>query len=303
MNIVEKIEAFDINNITPENIEFMVNTIQDYFLDHFPVKPEIIKSIPDNLLILSQAEYVNIQRGREYGNKGYVNVDFINTPSFYSKEDKKIYINLDHAKSLGLLFLSIFHECLHYSGDLAGASFNGNFLHPILGNDPSFIPDEIYAGQRVLEEGTVQYISLASVIDDIGFKPEDGMFGYEAERIIMTDIWAPFPYEDLLHLYFESSLDNLRLHIEQTFEPEETRNKITHTQGNGVFMDCLADLARAAQYMRDALDVLAKTGDRTDADTVMRDVHHAIGRYIVQKHKNNGTKITDKEKDYITRLD
>lgn len=296
MNIVEKIKAFDINNITPENIEFMVTAIQDYFSSRFPVKPEIIKSIPDNLLILNQAEYTDLQKRRGYGNKGCAYTDFANTTGFYAQDDKKMYINVEHAKSPESLFMSIFHECLHYSSDSAGAICAGGFLHPIIGDDPLFIPDEIYAGLRVLEEGTVQYIALTSVIDDIGLKPEDNMYSYEAERIIMTDIWSILSFEELLHLYFETSLEDVRLHIEKTFEPEETRDRITHTRGNGVFMDFLADLARAAQHMRDALDTLKNTGDRTSADAVMENVHRAIWRYIAQKHKNSKSAIINKKR-------
>ena len=76
---VKKIESFDIDNITPENIQFMINTVQDYFLEHFPVKPELVSELPDRFCFMDEDEYVETATNGEYGEKGYVDFNIRKT--------------------------------------------------------------------------------------------------------------------------------------------------------------------------------------------------------------------------------
>lgn len=297
---VKKIESFDIDNITPENIQFMINTVQDYFLEHFPVKPELVNELPDRFCFMDEDEYVEKATNGEYGEKGYVDFNIRKTQGYYNQKENKIYMNKSIFKNVESLFSSIFHESLHYTSIRAGAGFSGNFLQPVPDeNDPLSTPEDVCTGLRALDEGTVQFITLHSVVDNMGFEPKDGMYGYDGERNVMQSIWDAFPPKTMLHLYFETPIDDIRLYIEKTFEPKETRDTITREWGNGVFCDCLRNLGIASRRMNKALNKFVETGDRTEPDEILSFVKHALGHYIVNDCMNNDVKLSDDDKEYL----
>ncbi|MBQ6409863.1 hypothetical protein IJI18_01235 [Candidatus Saccharibacteria bacterium] len=284
-DFVKKIESFDINNLTSENIEFISQTIQNYFLETFPVKPEIIERLPDHITILNAEEF----RDKMGEDVKIINPDEMT--GFYSPDFDKIFINKSTHKTPEALFTTMFHESLHFASIEAGAGLTGEFLCPEDAHNEN-IDSQIYTGLHTLEEGTTQLITFASVIDDMGFNRETTMFGYESEWHIMRTIWTPFS-RNVLHAYFEMPIEDLRAHIEKIFEPN---GQLPPKRTNGVFTECLSQIGIATENMNEALETWGKGGD---PDQVLTDIRHAVGLYIVQDCKVNNKELTEDDKEWL----
>ena len=281
-SIVKTIESFDVRHITRENVDVMVSAIQDYFREHFPVKPELVNQIPDHLSVLSAEDY---QRAySEFSESHHINFD--DNAGYYDLEKRKIIMNASAHRSAGTLFTDIFHESLHIVSILAGAGFSGKFAYPPeLENDQEVIAN-IDVGMNTLIEGTTQLITLSHVIGNLGFDENEGMLDYEPECRVMHEVWFPFPKDDRLYAYFQTPLDEMRIDVEKLFEPEENRDKITSDYSTGVFADCIANLGISTEDMKAAI---AKVDDSKNTEATLNDVHHSIEHFVArlgEKEKN-----------------
>ena len=57
-DIVKRIESIDVHNITQEDIDFMVTTIQDNLRADAYINEELIEQIPEHMTLLPGEEFV-----------------------------------------------------------------------------------------------------------------------------------------------------------------------------------------------------------------------------------------------------
>lgn len=292
-DFVKKIEGFDIHNLTPENIEFMTGVIQNYFLENFPVRPELVEQLPEHVNIIDSDEFARmVEEDEDNRNEG---VPIPKEPSgFYDPEQDKIFINISGHRTPGGLFATMFHESLHCVGIENGAGLAGNFLWPEDYYEDKGIRFDTYNGSNTLKEGTTQLITLGTVVDEMGFDEQAEMFGYEAEFNIMDAIWRAIPHDEMLDAYFNMGLDDIRIHVDCVFEPEETRGTIGPTESNEIFAKCLYNLGITTRKMQEALE---SWGDGGDPDGVMNEVRHAVGLYMIRRCEMNGMKLPEEWKE------
>ena len=282
-DFVKKIESFDVDNLTPENIEFMTKTIQDYFLEHFPVEPELVNQLSDRISILGNDEYVKIR-------------DELQGPDdktgFYTSKYHKIFINQSSYGTPGGLFTTMFHEALHFTSIGAGAGFASGF-------DDSMIPEsydpQIYSGINTLIEGTTQLIAYNNVVYNMGFDKTEDMESYSPECYIMDTILEPFYKDEIFHIYFQMSMDDLRNYINKIFAPGETSDDADIK--NGTFTDCLYNLGLATESMTNTLESWA---DEYEVEEILKDVRHAVGYYIIRDRKINHKKLSKKNRQELS---
>ena len=283
-DFVKKIESFDMDNLTPENIEFMTKTIQDYFLENFPVKPELVSQFPNRISILDNTEYAKI--------RNELDIPEDNT-GFYSSRYHKIFINQSAYKTPGGLFATMLHEALHFTSIGAGAGFTGEF-------DDSTVPEsydpQITSGINTLVEGTTQLITYYTVTSGMGFDRTKDMESYDPECYIMDAVWWPFPRDERLHAYFQMSMDDLRNHINRVFTPNETDDDTDIK--NGAFVDCLYNLGLATENMTKAIESWEDTYN--EGEEILKDIRHAIGYYIVQNCKINHKVLSPEDKEDLS---
>ena len=287
---VKTIESFDIENLTPENIEFMTNTVQDYFRENFPADPGMIDLIPEHILLVEDEEFKRIyyEEGEDDG------VDINEKTGFYNSTFHRMLINISSCETPAKLFAVMFHESLHFVSIENGAGFDGVFWQPDEIGEDKEKSAELNKGISTLKEGTTQFITIASVIDDMGFDDQDGIADvYEPEWSIMENVWRPFGRRNMLHAYFETSIDDLRRQVEKMFEPDETREKFSDKNYcNGVFSYCLVDLGVATENLTEAM-VNWKEGEDNPMVETLKDVKLAVGHYIKRDCEVNNIEIDD----------
>lgn len=282
------IESFDIHNLTPENIEFMTKTIQNYFLENLPAKPELVDQIPDRIAIVNEEEYkkANIET------EGRARIDISETTGFYSSKQNKIFLNGSRYNSPGELFATMFHECLHFTSIGAGAGLTGDFLCPPELDEDEALFNQVDKGLNTLVEGTTQLITLAHVIGNMGFDAQSGMFGYEPEWQVVSTIWYPFSAEERMHVYFEMPMEDLRIHIEKMFTPENEKEEINANVCNGIFTDCLSNIGLATESIAEELE----KWPNGNMESILKNIRHAVGLYIVRNLETNNIEL-DEEKE------
>ena len=292
-DFVKRIESFDVQDLTPENIEFMTSVIQNYFVENLPVRSELVEQLPEHINVIGTEEFMQIIKEHESSrnSNGFIPTD----PSgFYDEKLDKIFINGPVHTTPGGLFATMFHESLHFISAKNGAGFMGNFGWP-----DSFYEDkdtrfDIYKGINTLNEGTTQIITLKNIIDKMGFNEQSEMLGYAPEIEIMRAIWQPISDDEMLDAYLNRKMDEIRMHVERVFEPKETRDKINPTEGNGVFTLCLRDLGITTDRMYEAME---NWGDGSDIKGVLDDIRHAVGQYIIWRHDMEGAEMTNEERE------
>ena len=203
LDFVKKIESFDIKNLTPENIKFINNVIQDYFLENFPVDPELVKQIPEHVSVLTEEEYKKMQQELDRAE-----IDLDEHPGFFDKKRNRVFINADWHTDMDSLFSHMFHESLHYVSINAGAGFAGPFSYPSEMEKSQELKDEVDKGVNTLIEGTTEYITHNEV-RRMGFNVE--FCGYLPEVMLMDAIYTPFSIDEMKQLYFQTSMEDLRI--------------------------------------------------------------------------------------------
>lgn len=291
---VKKIESFDINNITPENVEFMVGVIQDYFRENFPVAPELIDQLSGRYSVLSRDEYMATYDPDSESSF----LSFSDSTGYYNEHTKLITINGAKASCPGELFATMFHEGLHYVSINSGAGLIGTFTCP----DDMYEQEEsrrhMNMGMHALEEGTTQQITLWSVVDDMGFTPHDGMYGYPAECLVADAVWAPFPRSVLGKVYFKTPFEKLREYVERI---ADERKDIPEGENvvNGVFSECLANLGVVTEKMKEAFKHWGSPDFYEKRDAILNDIHRAIGYFIFREQEKGAITIDDDYKEYL----
>lgn len=270
-DFVKKIESFDVKNLSPENIDFVNNVIQDYFLENFPVDPELVKQIPEHVSVLTEEEYKKMQKNLD---KAEINLD--EHPGFFDRKRNRVFINSDWHANMGSLVSDMFHESLHYVSINAGAGFASPFSYSPEIEERQDLKDKINRGVNTLIEGTTEYIAHSEV-RRMGF--DVGSYGYFPEVILVNAIYTPFSIDEMKQLYFQTSMEDLRIKIEKTFGSDETRNDIGPERSNGIFVECLANIGIAVDNLAIALG--SWEGD-DDSEEILRDVKHAVGFYILK---------------------
>lgn len=287
-DFVKKIEGFDINNITPENIEFMNRVIQNVFRDNFPVDDEIIDKIPECMKLVDREEFIRLRND--------ANEDSDANLGFYSKKLDKMLINVTDHETPGVLFATMFHESLHFAGIQAGAGLAGGFDYPDIGEseEANELMSELDKGFNTMVEGTTQTLTKAYVMGYLGFDSHPQMYSYDPECLVMEAIWEPFSRDEKLKAYFNTPLDLLRVRVENTFEEDYDVDKPT-----GLFANCLVGIARATTRMERALDSWNEKDDSTPVEEVLKDVCRATGYFIVRDVENGDRKLSEEDKEYL----
>lgn len=228
--IAKKIEAFDIKNLTPENIEFMSRTIQDYFRENYPVQPELVDQLPERLTILGASEFVEKQielsGRRDRSVRG-----------FYDSSVNKMFLNKDAFEDSEDLFHAMVHESLHFTSIGAGAGINSGFIAPRRFWESDDLLSQLKGGLTVVREGTTELITM-NALGNMGFQISNYQ-PYQSERLIMDAIWSYFSPRYVKHVYFEVPVENLRVHIEKLFASDEERSENSVDGSNGIFADYL----------------------------------------------------------------
>ncbi|MBO7131821.1 hypothetical protein J6V85_00955 [Candidatus Saccharibacteria bacterium] len=288
-DFVKTIESFDVHNLTPENIEFMTNVIQDYFREYFPVRPDLLDQLPSRIVVQNADSYRKTHESIEDNPK----IDISEMTGFYNSKLNKIFINADIHETAGSLFSTMFHESLHFVSVGNGAGFSGgHYLCPDVINETDELYTLVGIGQHTLSEGTTQIITLRSVLGDMGFDEHEQMFGYGPEIEIMNTIWQPIDTSEMLHAYFEMSMEDLRIHIESILKLNEDNEEIDDGEPNGLFAGSLVNLGEAMNYLEEALN---NENPKKDLAEIFTDARHAVGYYIVRRHKANNIPLSQEE--------
>ena len=310
-DFVKKIEAFDIKHLTPENIQFMTEVIQNFYRKTFPIKkPDLIDEMPKKMVILNEEEFNEVLYSDEDED---LDDDFAKTTTgFHSMADDKIYICASRHNTAGELFATMFHEGLHFTsiGSEAGLSGNG-FLTPMkprhaegedIWDNPMRIERTeeekaeaalIKKGMTTLCEGTTQLITLTSVVSTMGFDETPGMTGYFAEWNIMNAIWGLYSGKEVFHVYFGMSMDDLRIRVEKALQGDESRIAIGPNVTNGEFVKCLAKLGEITDKVEEDVKNWRKTGK---SKNILDDVRRATGYFYLQDAEANGVSVS---KDFL----
>ncbi len=287
------IELFDIKNLTPENIEYMVQVVREYFRAKFPVQPELVDDVLRHMNIVSDEEF-----RRAFVESGK-NVNDVETRyGFYDKKNNVGYINKDKHRTSGEIFVTIFHESLHAVSISAGAGFRGDFVSSF-GADETERKEAMERGLVAFIEGTTHYITLNCVIGDMGFDGTDNMLRYKAERTVMSQIWDAFPAEALYKAYFVTPIEGIRRHFDMTVAPEESRKELAEdsSRTNGQFVDFLIHIGAATGQINELLE-----SGREDEGAFMKihnDIMHAVGYFLVYERQMTGKPFTDEEKETL----
>lgn len=286
-DFVKKIENFDINNLSPENIEFMNHIIQDVFRENFPVDSEIIDKIPDRMRIVENEEFVRLLE--EDG--GDTDID----SGFYNPKLDQIVVNISMHHNPGALFSTMFHESLHFASINSGAGFNGGFCYPGVGeNETDELIGELDEGVRVMREGMTHNITRAYVMGYLKFDPQSEMFGYEPECLVTDAIWGAFSRDEKMQAYFEAPMELLRVRVESAFEENYDVDR-----PNGVFADCLVDVARNTKQIRNALNSWKENGDPAPVEDVLRNIRHAVGLLVVREVENGDRTLSEEDEESL----
>ena len=160
--LVRKIEAMDVRNLSREDIDFMVSAIQGRFREKFPIKSEVIDSLEGGLRLMSADEF--LKKKQELDPEPLT--DTSNSSGFYNEEENAIFINIDSIKKPEHLFAVMLHESLHFTSKNNGGGFAGNWLARDSENE-TYVHD-VNMGLFTLNEGTTQWITHSEMLE-MGF--------------------------------------------------------------------------------------------------------------------------------------
>lgn len=285
---VKKIEGFDVQKLTPENIDFMNSKIQEVFRENFPIDSELIDQIPDRMNLMSSEEFAHFYRAEK--------LDSDEDLGFYSVKHNKILVNLEKHKTPGALFSTMFHESLHFASIQSGGGFHGDFIFPDPGEDAEAAEMMANLDRGVLTavEGTTQLITQSYVLDYMGFTPQEQMMSYEPECQVMGTIWKPFSRDERLEAYFKTPMELLRIRVEDTFADDYDVDKPT-----GIFADCLMNIGIAAKNVDEALESWYRDRNPEPVEGVLTSVKHAVGAFLVRELKEGKRKLDDGEAEHL----
>lgn len=285
---VKTIEGFNINNITPENIDFMNGIIQETFQKHFPVNSEIINQIPDHMKIVNNKDFIHLREA--------TNEDADADLGFYSQKYNQILINVEKHRTPGALFSTMFHESLHFVSIQSGAGMTGDFCYPDPGESDEVdeMMEALDRGVLAAVEGTTQLITQAYILEQMGFTPQEQMMSYEPECLIMSAVWGPFSKDERLEAYFNTPLELLRVRVEDTFAEDYDPDKPT-----GVFADCMMNIGVATKNIEEALDSWRKNDDSELVENILKNVRHAVGLFVVRELENGIRELGEGDDEYM----
>lgn len=285
---VKRIEAFDIHNLTPENIKFMNGVIQETFREHLPVDPKLIDQIPSRMKIVNNMDFIRL---REAANEE-TDADL----GFYSQKYDQIWVNVEKHRDPGSLFTTMFHESLHFTSIQSGAGMTGDFCYPDPGegDEVGEMMKDLDRGILTAVEGTTQLITQAYILEYMGFTPQEQMMSYEPECLIMSAVWEPFSKEERLEAYFNTPLELLRVRIEDAFAEDYDPDKPT-----GVFADCMMNIGVATKNIEKALESWRKNSVPEPVENVLKNVRHAVGLFIFRELESGVRKLNEEDKEYI----
>ena len=286
-DFVKKIESFDLNNLSPEDIDFMNHTIQDVFRENFPVDSELIDEIPGRMNIVNSEDFIRLRQET----KKDADMDL----GFYSLELDQILINLPKHQSPGTLFSSMFHESLHFVSIKSGAGLSGGFCYPNLGDEETDeLIKELDEGVLAMVEGTTQNLTHKYIINNMGFDFQPQMLSYEPEVVTTKAIWEPFSSEEIMEAYFNTPLELLRVRIESAFEEDYDVDVPT-----GLFADCLVGVARSTEQVAIALDSWEKDGNPEPVESILDDVRRAVGLFMLRESEKGRRELSEDYKKYL----
>ena len=281
---VKTIENFDINNLTPENIDFMNDVIQETFQKHFPVNSELINQIPDRMKIVNNKDFICLREA--------ANEDADADLGFYSQKYNQMLINIERHQTPGALFSTMFHESLHFVSIQSGAGMTGDFCYPDPGEGGKVdeMMRDLDRGVLTAVEGTTQLITQAYILEQMGFTPQEQMMSYEPECLVMGAVWGPFSRDERLEAYFNTPLELLRVRVEDTFAEDYDPDKPT-----GVFADCMMNIGIATRNIEEALDSWRKNGDAKPVEDVLKNIRHAVGLFIFRELENGTRELGEED--------
>lgn len=290
LDYVKKIEKYNVGDITADDVEFMIGSIQGFFRETFPVKSELVDQLPMHTVVLNEDEWGEM-RNEVYEKVG---VDCLGDKTgFYNVEQNKIFINQMAHDTPAALFATMFHESLHFVSIGADAGFAGGFLLPAGVEENEEMTSRIDMGIHTLIEGTTQLITLANVIEKMGFEEDEEMFGYEPEWRIMETVWLPFSREERLHAYFGMTMEEVRIYIEKVLDSEGDAGSIGPGVSNGMFAECLLYLGDTTEKMS---EVLGDWDNEGDSRGILEDVSRAVEFYVARDRQMGDGKLNEEEK-------
>lgn len=301
---VKEIESYDTKNLSKEQIDFMINTIQSYFYDHFPVDKEIIDKIPEKMNVLNEKEYDEVCREKATKEEYEISKE---ATGFYSEEKDKIYINLAIFETPGKLFSTMFHESLHYASINSGGGFNIKkpIIMPLECMDTEEKERLISKSLTTANEGMTQLFTIRSVVEDMGFDFYDDMDSYLPERIVVNAVLKPFDAKTQKHLYFKTSAEEMRQLFETNLEFEKDQWKINAESSNGCFAELLNEMQNTKEEVEKALAPFRMPKRTEEEDRKAREeisealipLKHIMGEFMFYQYKNGKREITEEDKE------
>lgn len=251
-DFVKKLDEIDVHNLSPEDEKFLYDSVQNFFMENFPVDKELVDKIPEKTVILNHEDYM-----KEYC-RTEPNPRKENPPvGFYDVPLDKNFIDNDAAVNATDLFSTIFHESLHFVSISQGAGFEVKNFKEL--DDLSFLGDDIsedeikhYAkkASECVTEGATKLLEHIS-LEDMGIDTsQDG--GYMPHVHIMDKVIHATveSYEQFVNAYFHKNTEDFRKEIELTLLPDDKKAEFENGEiPTGEFTRCLFNIGKALDEM------------------------------------------------------
>ncbi len=106
------------------------------------------------------------------------------------------------------------------------------------------------------------------------------MYSYEAECQVTNALFSPFDSKERMKIYFETPLEVLRVHIEDTFTEDYDPDCPT-----GVFPDCLIKIEKATEQMDNALKKWSEDNNPEPVENILNNIEKAVDFYCNARAK------------------
>ena len=254
-DIVKRIELIDTHNLSQEDVDFMLTTIQDSLKTDAYIDEELVERIPAHMTLLPGDEFTAKLMELD---KGKTTEDAEDLTGFYNEELEQIFINQDFYDTPDRLFATMLHESLHYVSMQAGAGYGGYFSYSVdIGDNPDTIAT-IKNGVDTLVEGTTQEITW-NKMRQMGFEDKED-YGYIPKIRVMQTIYSFLSEDEKMKLYYQVPMEGIRVRLDELFGGEQ----------GSTLLNCLYNIGVAAENMEIALDFEDKDGEEELKEDIKR---------------------------------
>lgn len=278
--ISERLNEINIHEITPEDIEFMNQTTQEYMRDNFPVPGELIDQIPDHIKVVGDETFDNIEN--EVGLSGMIELN--GATSAYSENGNEVLVNADACHSAEQLFSTMFYESTRYAAINNGAGYAGHLTIPneIIGDPES--ADLLLEGYTAHIEGATQYFTT-NALNEMGVDTSSAK-NHTAYADVFRAINKYRNPEDIKQEFFTTSNEQLRREVEATLIDDPSARKAyleDERAATGAYAEALIACGLACRNIILAAD----RNDQAEIERTFQDIEHSMQYYQARKESQN----------------